>query len=93
MPFARVGSVMAAITREAEISHELVGVQAKLQEANSRLADLDGALLVRSLGSTCRPGLRSGGVAQDKRPDDDTPKHPIGTSSAAHFEATTCGLC
>ena len=48
-PFTGVGSVMAAITREAEISHELVGVQAKLQEANSRLADLDGALLVRSM--------------------------------------------
>ena len=48
-PFTGVGSVMAAITREAEISHELVGAQAKLQEANSRLAELDGALLVRSM--------------------------------------------
>ena len=48
-PFTGVGSVMAAITREAEISHELVGVQAKLQEANSRLADLDGAVMVRSM--------------------------------------------
>ena len=46
-PFTGVGSVMAAITREAEISHELVGVQAKLQEAKSKLAELDGAVVVR----------------------------------------------
>ena len=48
-PYTGVGSVMAAITREAEISKELVGVQAKLHEANSRLADLDGAVVVRSM--------------------------------------------
>ena len=48
-PFTGVGSVMAAITREAEISHELVGVQAKLQKANSKLAELDGAVVVRSM--------------------------------------------
>ena len=48
-PFTGVGSVMAAITREAEISQELVGVQAKLQEANSKLAELDGAVVVRSM--------------------------------------------
>ena len=48
-PFTGVGSVMAAITREAEISQELVGVQAKLQRANARLADLDGAVVVRSM--------------------------------------------
>jgi len=48
-PFTGVGSVMAAITREAEISYELVGVQAKLKEANTRLADLDGAIVVRPL--------------------------------------------
>ena len=48
-PFTGVGSVMAAITREAEISHELVGVQAKLQEANSKLAELDGAIVVRAM--------------------------------------------
>ena len=48
-PFTGVGSVMAAITREAEISHELVGVQAKLQQANSKLAELDGAVVVRSM--------------------------------------------
>lgn len=51
-PFTGVGSVMAAITREAEISHELVGVQAKLQEANSKLAELDGAVVVRSMDPT-----------------------------------------
>ncbi len=48
-PFTGVGSVMAAITREAEISQELVGVKDKLQMANSKLADLDGAVLVRSV--------------------------------------------
>ena len=48
-PFTGVGSVMAAITREAEISQELVGVQSKLQKANARLADLDGAVVVRSM--------------------------------------------
>lgn len=48
-PFTGVGSVMAAITREAEISHELVGVQARLQEANAKLADFDGAMVVRAM--------------------------------------------
>ena len=48
-PYTGVGSVMAAITREAEISQELVGVQAKLQDATARLADLDGAVVVRSM--------------------------------------------
>lgn len=48
-PFTGVGSVMAAITREAEISQELVGVQAKLREASAKLADLAGAVVVRSM--------------------------------------------
>ena len=47
--FTGVGSVMAAITREAEVSHELVGVRADLDEATRRLAEFDGALLVRAL--------------------------------------------
>ena len=48
-PFTGVGSVMAAITREAEISHELIGAQAKLEQANLKLADFEGATLVRAL--------------------------------------------
>jgi len=48
-PFTGVGSVMAAITREAEISQELVGAQAKLQQANRKLAEFEGATLVRAL--------------------------------------------
>lgn len=48
-PFTGVGSVMAAITREAEISQELVGAQSKLQLANQKLAEFEGATLVRAL--------------------------------------------
>lgn len=48
-PFTGVGSVMAAITREAEISHELVGTQARLAQANAKLAGFEGATLVRAL--------------------------------------------
>jgi ParB/RepB/Spo0J family partition protein len=48
-PFTGVGSVMAAITREAEISQELTGAQAKLQQANTRLAEFEGAELVKAL--------------------------------------------
>lgn len=40
---------MAAITREAEISHELIGAQAKLEQANLKLAGFEGATLVRAL--------------------------------------------
>jgi ParB family chromosome partitioning protein len=47
--FTGVGNVMAAITREAEVSHELVGVRANLEEATRKLAEFDGALLVRAL--------------------------------------------
>lgn len=47
-PFTGVGSVMAAITREAEISQQLVGVQSRLDEANAKLAEVDGSLLVRA---------------------------------------------
>lgn len=48
-PFTGVGSVMAAITREAEISQELIGAQAKLEQANMKLAEFEGASLVRAL--------------------------------------------
>lgn len=48
-PFTGVGSVMAAITREAEISHELAGAQAKLVQVQRQLADFDGACLVRAI--------------------------------------------
>ncbi|HQE40184.1 MAG TPA: ParB/RepB/Spo0J family partition protein [Zoogloea sp.] len=48
-PFTGVGSVMAAITREAEISQELIGAQAKLQQATVKLAEYEGADLVRAL--------------------------------------------
>ena len=48
-PFTGVGSVMAAITREAEISHELAGTQAKLVQVQRQLADFDGACLVRAI--------------------------------------------
>ncbi len=48
-PFTGVGSVMAAITREAEIAHELAGVQVQLQQATARLTALDGAVLVRAM--------------------------------------------
>ena len=48
-PFTGVGSVMAAITREAEISHELAGTQAKLVQVQRHLADFNGACLVRAI--------------------------------------------
>ena len=48
-PFTGVGSVMAAITREAEISHELAGTQAKLVQVQRQLADFNGACLVRAI--------------------------------------------
>jgi ParB family chromosome partitioning protein len=48
-PFTGVGSVMAAITREAEISQELVGVQARLQAATAKLTDYQDAVLVRAI--------------------------------------------
>jgi len=47
--FTGVGSVMAAITREAEVSSELVDARAELSEAKAKLAELDGAVLVRAL--------------------------------------------
>lgn len=47
--FTGVGSVMAAITREVEVSRELVGARAELSEAQAKLAELDGAVLVRPL--------------------------------------------
>ena len=47
--FTGVGSVMAAITREAEVSHELTGARAELSEAKAKLAEFDGAVLVRRL--------------------------------------------
>jgi ParB family chromosome partitioning protein len=40
---------MAAITREAEVSSELVGARAELSEAKAQLAQFDGAVLVRPL--------------------------------------------
>lgn len=50
--FTGVGSVMAAITREAEISHELLGAQTKLEQARTQLAEFAGATLVRALDPT-----------------------------------------
>jgi len=47
--FTGVGSVMAAITREAEVSSELLGARAELSEAKAQLAQFDGAVLVRPL--------------------------------------------
>ena len=47
--FTGVGSVMAAITREAEVSGELVDARAELSEAKAQLARFDGAVLVRPL--------------------------------------------
>lgn len=54
--FTGVGSVMAAITREAEISQELIGAQARLEQANVKLATYEGAELVRALDprAVCR---------------------------------------
>ena len=48
-PFTGVGSVMAAITREAEVSQELAGTQARLAQAKIKLAEFEGATLVRPL--------------------------------------------
>ena len=48
-PFNGVGTVMAAITREAEISHELAGTQDKLMQVQRQLADFNGACLVRAI--------------------------------------------
>jgi ParB family transcriptional regulator, chromosome partitioning protein len=47
--FTGVGSVMAAITREAEVSSELVDARAELSDAKAQLAQFDGAVLVRPL--------------------------------------------
>lgn len=47
--FTGVGSVMAAITREAEVSSELGDARAELSETKAKLAEFDGALLVRPL--------------------------------------------
>ncbi len=48
-PFTGVGSVMAAITREADLSQELVGAQAALSDAKAELQQLRGADLVQVL--------------------------------------------
>jgi len=48
-PYTGVGSVMAAITREAEVSQELVGVQAELGEARRQLDGFKDAALVMAL--------------------------------------------
>lgn len=48
-PFTGVGSVMAAITREAEISQQLMGTRAKLAQANLKLSQFEGATLVQAL--------------------------------------------
>jgi ParB family chromosome partitioning protein len=48
-PFTGVGSVMAAITREAEIAQELVGAQARLAQTALRLAEFEGATVLRAL--------------------------------------------
>lgn len=48
-PFTGVGSVMAAITREADLSQELVGVRAALGDANAELQQFRDAELVQAL--------------------------------------------
>ena len=48
-PFTGVGSVMAAITREADLSQELVGAQAALSEAKADLEQLRNAEVVQML--------------------------------------------
>jgi ParB family chromosome partitioning protein len=48
-PYTGVGSVMAAITREAEVSQELVGVQGQLSEARRQLDGFKGVALVMAL--------------------------------------------
>src|SRR4051794_37828726 len=47
--YTGVGSVMAAITREAEVSTELGAVRAELKATSAKLAEFDGATLVRAL--------------------------------------------
>jgi len=47
--YTGVGSVMAAITREAEVATELGAVRAELKATNEKLAEFDGATLVRAL--------------------------------------------
>jgi ParB family chromosome partitioning protein len=51
-PYTGVGSVMAAITREAEVSQELVGVQSQLGEARRQLEGFKDAVLVMALAPT-----------------------------------------
>ena len=48
-PFTGVGSVMAAITREADISQELVGAQAALSDARADLEQFRNAEIVQML--------------------------------------------
>lgn len=47
--YTGVGSVMAAITREAEVATELGAVRAELKATSEKLAEFDGATLVRAL--------------------------------------------
>ncbi len=51
-PYTGVGSVMAAITREAEVSQELVGVQGQLSEARRQLEGFKDVVLVMPLDPT-----------------------------------------
>ena len=51
-PYTGVGSVMAAITREAEVSQELAGVQGQLSEARRQLDGFKDAVLVMALDPT-----------------------------------------
>ena len=51
-PYTGVGSVMAAITREAEVSQELVGVQGQLSEARRQLDGFKDVALVMALDPT-----------------------------------------
>ena len=51
-PYTGVGSVMAAITREAEVSQELVGVQGQLSEARRQLDGFKNVALVMALDPT-----------------------------------------
>lgn len=47
--YTGVGSVMAALTRETEVSNELVAVRSELLEASSRLASFEGASVEQKL--------------------------------------------
>ena len=51
-PYTGVGSVMAAITREAEVSQELAGVQGQLSEARRQLDGFKDVALVMALDPT-----------------------------------------